>query len=100
MLDDGEEENPNPPNPPVFEFPQGGVFNGRQGPGTPIIRLNPVTGAPESITINPGDPESMQPEEPSTPFGTTGSSMPGVIQQPTAPPNQPRQPGPMVRPPG
>lgn len=101
--DEDEEEDPNPPNPPVFTFPQPGqpgfgqppgIFNGTGQPGTgpPIITVNPATGAPQSITINPAP-------APTTPFGTPGTTMPGVIQ-PVPQPGQPAQPGPMVRPPG
>lgn len=100
-----EEEDPNPPNPPVFAFPQPGQpgrFNGGgQGADAPIITVNPVTGAPESITISPAPAPSAPSGGPASPFGTPGSAMPGMIQAPPPQqPNQTRQPGPMVRPPG
>lgn len=106
--DEEEEEDPNPPNPPVFTFPQPGqpgfgqpgLFNGPQGAGAPIVTVNPVTGAPESITINPAPLPSAPSDGPTTPFGTTGSTMPGMIQQPPPQPGRTTQPGPMVRPPG
>lgn len=98
-----EEEDPNPPNPPVFAFPrpgQPGRNGGSQGAGARIITVNPATGAPESITISPAPAPSAPSEGPSSPFGTPGSAMPGMIAPPPQQPNQPRQPGPMVRPPG
>ena len=107
---DKEEEDPNPPNPPVFTFPgapnqngqpgvfvtqpQGNVIN-QQGnvngqPMQPMI-VNPQTGQPQNITINPAAPGGY----PTTaPFGST---TPGMISQPAA---QPGQPGVPTRPPG
>ena len=85
---DEDEEDPNPPNPPVFTFPQPGspgfpqpgAFNQplMQPNGAPV--LNPSTGQPIAITINPAPPAG-----PTTPFGTTGATVPGMIQ-PVAPP--------------
>lgn len=105
---DEDEEDPNPPNPPVFTFPQQpgqpgfnqpGAFNGQ-----PMINggvaMNPSTGQPQTITINPAYP-APSPAGPTTPFGTTGATVPGMIQpvpQPSAPPPVVRPPG--VRPPG
>lgn len=89
-----EEEDPNPPNGPVFTFPgqqpgQPGIFQNAPGAaGQPAIVVNPTTGAPESITINPANPGS-------TP--TFGVPRPGMI---AAPPPQNTQPGTVVRPPG
>lgn len=99
-----EEEDPNPPNPPVFTFPQPGQQPGFNQPGgfngppmingapaaVPTTVMNPATGQPQTITINPAPP----PSAPTTPFGTTGASVPGMIQpvQPIPPPG--------VRPPG
>jgi len=90
-----EEPDPNPPNPPVFTFPQPGQQPGmfQNAPpgvnGQPVITVNPATGAPQSITINPA---------PNNGGTTQGVSRPGMI---VAPPVQPQQqPGPMVRPPG
>lgn len=94
-----EEPDPNPPNAPVFTFPQPGQQNGAQpgmfqNPGAnvqpPFISGNPNTGAPQNITINPA------------PAGTApsfGAPAPGMIVAPP-PGQQPQQPGPMVRPPG
>jgi len=102
--EDDNEEDPNPPNPPVFTFPQpgqpgfnqpGGMFQGAM-PGT-AININPATGTPQTITINPNQNPNQppMPAGPTTPFGTTGATLPGMIQQPVV---QPGQPG--VRPPG
>lgn len=96
-----EEPDPNPPNAPVFTFPQPGQ-NGFAQPGVfqnappgvngqPMITINPNTGAPQSITINPA-PNRANPSVPAF-----GSPTPGMI---TAPPPQPQQPGTQVRPPG
>jgi hypothetical protein len=88
-----DEEDPNPPNAPVFTFPQPsqpGMFqNAPPGVnGQPVITINPNTGAPQSITINPANPGSVP---------TFGAPTPGMI---VAPPPQQGQPGTMVRPPG
>lgn len=96
--DPAEEEDRNPPNPPVFTFPQ----QGQQFPGAPpfpanapqngqpTMIVNPATGAPQTITMPPG----MQPT-PGYPSVPVGSPVPGTIN---APP--PAQPGVVVRPPG
>jgi hypothetical protein len=99
-VDDEEEEDPNPPNPPVFTFPQQG--NGQAQPGIfgnvppgsngqPVITLNPATGEPQSITINPSQ------QAPGAPQMPIGSATPGMI---SAPPPQPGAPGAVVRRPG
>lgn len=99
-----EEEDPNPPNPPVFTFPQPGqqvfpqpgAFNGQPMPNGAFpggAGFNP--NQPQTITINP----SSVPTSPTTPFGTTGATMPGMIQQPVVQPGV-TQPGTVVRPPG
>ena len=96
--EDANEEDPNPPNPPVFTFPQPGTpgfnqpgtFNGPMLQQGTAINVNPATGTPQTITINPNQPP--MPAGPVTPFGTTGATLPGMIQQPVV------QPG--VRPPG
>lgn len=91
-----EEPDPNPPNAPVFTFPQPGqnaqpgMFQ-NQPPGVngqPVITINPNTGAPQSITINPANPGTVP---------TFGAPTPGMI---VVPPPQQGQPGAMVRPPG
>ena len=99
---DEDEEDPNPPNPPVFSFPQPGTpgfpqpgaFNGQpmMPNGGQFNGMNPPTGQPQTITINP----APTPTGPTTPFGTTGATMPGMIQAP--PPVQPQQT--ITRPPG
>lgn len=103
-----EEEDPNPPNPPVFTFPQPGQQPGFNQPGSfngppmingapatvPVTVMNPSTGQPQTITINP----APAPAGPTTPFGTTGATVPGMIQ-PVPQPGQPIPP-PGVRPPG
>jgi hypothetical protein len=95
-----DDPDPNPPNPPAFTFPPPGQAGGYAQPGMlsnpppgigqPTITINPNTGAPQSITINPSTPSSR----PGTTFGTP---TPGMI---TAPPPQQQQPGTPVRPPG
>ena len=91
-----EEPDPNPPNAPVFTFPQPGG-NAQPGMfqnlppavnGQPVITINPNTGAPQSITINPANPGTVP---------TLGAPTPGMI---VAPPAQQGQPGAAVRPPG
>jgi len=79
-----EEPDPNPPNAPVFTFPGQQIPQPGTVPnGQPTI--NPNTGAPESITINPANPGSVP---------TFGVPRPGMISAP------PPQPGTVVRPPG
>lgn len=90
-----DEADPNPPNAPVFTFPQPGQVNGQPGvfQGAPPVMngqpmmINPNTGAPQNITIVPASPGRAP---------TFGAPAPGMIVAP--PPNQ--QPGTMVRPPG
>lgn len=93
-----DEPDPNPPNAPVFTFPQPGQNVGQPGTsqnpppggnGEPTITVNPNTGAPQSITINPTPNPTYVP--------TIGSPTPGVI---VAPPVQTAPPGRVVRPPG
>ncbi len=91
---DDEEADPNPPNPPVFTFPQQpgvvqpGVNNNMPpGSGQPMI-VSPANGGVTNTTINPAAPASYPTTMP------VGSSTPGMIN---APPPQPGQP---VRPPG
>lgn len=98
---DEDEEDPNPPNPPVFTFPQPGQQGFPQpGPfnGPPMVNgapmVIPSAGQPQTITINP----APAPTGPTTPFGSTGATVPGMIQQPVVQPGQPLPPG--VRPPG
>jgi hypothetical protein len=100
--DEEAEDDPNPPNAPVFTFPPqgqpgqqpGGIFAPAYQPTGQPINVNPNTGGPQQITINPASPPTAPSGSPTTPFGVGGASTPGVIQ---APPPQPGQP---VRPPG
>jgi len=99
--DEDNDEDPNPPNPPVFTFPQPGTpgfnqpgtFNGPMMQQGTAINVNPATGAPQTMPINP----AATPAGPATPFGTTGATLPGMIQQPVV---QPGQVAPGIRPPG
>ena len=83
--DANREEDPNPPNPPVFTFPGVPGQNGQPGgfqPNTqPQMIVNPANGQP--MQVNPAQPAFP----PSMPFGT---STPGMItpqqSQPTRPP--------------
>ena len=101
--DDRVEDDPNPPNPPVFTFPgapgqngQPGVFvNAPQqgGNAQPMQQMivNPQTGQGQTITISP----TTMPSYPAAaPFG---SPTPGTINQPVV---QPGMPGAVTRPPG
>jgi hypothetical protein len=81
-----EERDENPPNPPVFTFPQPGQQNGYTQPGQ--FNAAPNGGAPQGIVINPTTPGPQ-----TVPGMTTGSATPGMVVQP------PPQPG-MIRPPG
>ena len=95
-----EEEDPNPPNPPVFTFPQPGQQpqGGFAQPGMfnapPQPNFNPATGAPQNITISPSSPPPYQPAN----GMPVGSPIPGMIQAP--PPTQTPPPINVVRPPG
>ena len=89
--DDAREEDPTPPNPPVFTFPSAPGPGGQPSfPGNtpqqmqPMI-INPATGNVQQPQIVPGPGGYPSP----TPFGST---TPGVINA------QPAQPG--QRPPG
>lgn len=92
--DEKVEEDPNPPNPPVFTFP-GAPQNGQPGQFVPPqnnqqmqpTAVNPQNG--QTITINPAVPPGYPTAQP---FGNT----PGSIT-PVAPPSQP---GVVTRPPG
>jgi len=103
-----DEPDENPPNPPVFTFPQPGQqngfaqpagfappqqFNGAPSPGQNVITVNPAMGnTPQGITINP----AAQPGQPTVPGMPVGVSQPGMMVQPPQPANQPG----MIRPPG
>jgi len=91
--DASEEEDPNPPSPPVFTFP--GAPNGQPGQFVPQpaqmqpMTINPQTGQPQVITIAPATPQGY-------PVVAPVGGAPGSIN---APP-QPVQPGVVTRPPG
>lgn len=93
--DDNEVEEEPDSNPPVFTFPQPGQQPGifQNAPpgvnGQPVITVNPNTGVPQSITINPA--------QNARPVPALGSPTPGMIAAPPAPAPQP---GVVVRPPG
>lgn len=83
------EPDENPPNPPVFTFPQ-------QGPGgvqPGMISAPPNIGQPQTMTIAPATSPTTTPTMP------TGAATPGMIIAPP-PPVQPPVPGGMIRPPG
>jgi hypothetical protein len=101
-----EEDDPNPPNPPVFTFPQPGQQGGFAQPGmttnAPGATFNPATGAPQNITINPAPPPAYQPAN-GMPVGSPvpGMIQPGMIQAPSSQsPSAPPPPINVVRPPG
>lgn len=108
-LEDDEEEDTEPTNQPVFTFPPPGQ-PGQQfgGNGGPVISVNPATGAPQNITINPAPVPNSQGSTSGTSatpgFSGVGAAVPGVIQAPpptsTPTSTQRPQPGPMTRPPG
>ena len=83
-----EELDENPPNPPVFTFPQPGTSVSQPGQfqTAPVNVPQPFNGAPPTTTA-PG----------TAPQAPIGVSQPGMMVQP--PPTQPVTPG-MIRPPG
>lgn len=99
-MDEEPEDDPQTPGQPVFTFPPPGSA-GQQfgGNGAPVITVDQVTGAPQSITINPAMPAAPGTSGSPGGFGVVGAPVPGMIQQPTQPTQRP-QPGPMTRPPG
>ncbi|HYE86919.1 MAG TPA: hypothetical protein VEA16_11225 [Vicinamibacterales bacterium] len=98
------EPDDNPPNAPVFTFPQPGQQNGAgqpgqfngapaSQPGQNVAIPNPTgNGGTQGVTINPATPAGR----PGMPVGV---STPGMMVNPT-PPQQPNQPGTMIKPPG
>ena len=91
--DDREEADPNPPQPPVFTFPN--AANGQPGqfqPPSNPQQMQPMIVNPQgqTITITPNAPANYPT---ASPFG----GAPGSI---SAPPVQPGQPGVVTRPPG
>ena len=95
-----EEPDDNPPNPPVFTFPQPGQQNGfvNQAPqfnGAPApaqgVTVNPSNGGPTTITINPAQPAPSS--------GPIGVSQPGMMVNPPQPTTTTTTPT-MIRRPG
>ena len=87
------EPDENPPNPPVFTFPQPGTQNGvPQGFNQPGMINVPQGNQP--VVINPAVQQPAIQYQPGMPIGV---SQPGMMVP--APQPQPTQPG-MIRPPG
>ena len=93
--DEREEPDENPPNPPVFTFPQ---------PGQPGFVNQPgqFQNAQPNGGFNPGAvpnsaPATTTPAQPRAPFGVSQPGM--MVQPPTPPPTTTPTPG-MIRPPG
>ena len=97
-VNEEKEEDPTPPNPPVFTFPGAPGQNGQPGfqpntfqPGNPQqMIVNPATGnVPQPAQAYPAQPTGYPP---AMPFGTT---TPGMISpqpgQPTRPPGRQQQ---------
>jgi hypothetical protein len=95
--DQVEEPDENPPNPPVFTFPQPGPNQPGLFPNAPANNNGP----PVTITVNPsnGAPMNINPGVPASPAAPIGVSQPGMMVNPPAP-NTPGAPGTIVRPPG
>jgi len=93
-----EEKDENPPNPPVFTFPpqgqqgQSGVVVGPNGQNF-TYTVSPQTGAPQGVTIQPG-----QPGRSTVPIGVAQPGM--MVPAPQPQQVQPGTPGQMIRPPG
>lgn len=96
--DEQMEPDENPPNPPVFTFPQPGQQPG-QFNGVPMAQpgmMQPQPGnQPQNITISP----TTTPGRPTTPGMPVGVSTPGMMVQPPQPVQPPNQPN-MIKPPG
>jgi len=90
-----EDKDENPPNPPVFTFPQpgqNGAINVSPN-GQPVtFTVNPQTGIPQGVVIQPG-----QTGQSTVPIGV---AQPGMMVPAPAPTVQPGTPGQMIRPPG
>lgn len=92
-----EEPDENPPNPPVFTFPQPGQ-NGNGQVNVPGQMINGVpagNGEPQNITISPATPAAYPGQMPGMPAGV---AQPGMMVRPPQP-QQPNQPN-MIKPPG
>lgn len=85
--EEAREDDPTPPNPPVFTFP-----------GAPGQSAQPFGGQPQPMVINPATgapPPPMQasPAQPGYPLAMpVGSTTPGVINQPIGLPGTPTRP--------
>lgn len=93
-----QEPDDNPPNPPVFSFPgqngfvnQPGQFNGAPPNAGQTITVNPSNGGPTTVTINPAQPTS--------PSGAVGVSQPGMMVNPPQPATTTTTQPTMIRPP-
>ena len=85
------EPDENPPNPPVFTFPQPGQQNGaNQGFGQPGVFTNTPGGAQPNVIINPAAPAAAPPYQPGMPYGV---STPGMMVNPPPPQQPPGAPG-------
>jgi hypothetical protein len=90
-----DERDENPPNPPVFTFPQPGQNGGANANpnGQPVTyTVNPQTGMPQGVVIQPN-----QPGRSTVPIGVP---QPGMMVPAPAQPVQPGAPGQTIRPPG
>ena len=88
---EADEPDENPPNPPVFTFPQ-------PGPNGFVNQPGQFQGAPGNI-VNPNPNFQIPAPAPAQPQAPVGVSQPGMMVQPPAPPPGTVQPG-MIRPPG
>jgi hypothetical protein len=98
--DEQAEPDENPPNPPVFTFPQPGQQNGvNPGVNQPGVFTNTPGANQPNVVVNPATPTPAPPFQPGAPYGV---STPGMMvnppqQQPgapgTVPPNMIRRPG-------
>lgn len=86
-----DEPDENPPNPPVFTFPQPGQNGFVNQPGQ--------FQNPQPNGFNPANPTTQQPMTTPGPQAPIGVSQPGMMVQPPTPQTTPTTPG-MIRPPG
>lgn len=99
--DEQEEPDENPPNPPVFTFPQPGQQNGVVQPGAAqpgVYQTGGFTqpGGNQPVVINPAAQTQPAPYQPGMPIGV---SQPGMMVPPPPTPTAPTNPT-MIRPPG
>lgn len=95
-----EEEDPNPPNPPVFTFPGAPTAGGQ--PGQYVMPAQPQPVGQQPMIVNPQigtqpHPATVTPPAPGMFTSPVPGGAPGTI---VAPPVQPGQPGGITRPPG